>query len=91
MKKHLGVEGRPDIHLAEIKLNIEVKLDSEIIIPCQLRKIEKQVSGYAEYNETVVVSLNGKPAGWGLNNQWFNPEQLFDFILEKCESNLTPN
>ena len=83
LEKHLGEEGRADIYLDALKLNIEVKLDSTKMSKKVLKDIKKQVDRYKKHNKTVVVSLNGKPEGWDSDCLWYDPNGLFDSISDK--------
>lgn len=63
--------GRVDIHIPSINLNIEVKLTSDT---WNIDKVAEQKSRYDKVAETIIVSLDGKPDGW------VTPRELFKII-----------
>ena len=66
--------GRVDIHIPSLNLNIEVKLFSD---SWNIEKVAEQQARYEEVAETVVVSLDGEPEGWK------TPKQLFKMIKSR--------
>jgi hypothetical protein len=86
LEKHLAKGARVDIYLDAMKLNIEVKFGQHDAVGRRIKKIEEQAARYSKYNETVLVSLNGKPKHWNSDCRWFTPKQLFKFISDKNEN-----
>ena len=70
--------GRVDIHIPSINLNIEVKLTSD---RWNINEVAKQKSRYDKIAETIIVSLDGKPDGW------MTPKELFCFIKKRSKLN----